>query len=800
MTLHQTVVTVAFAEKSRTLARLAPVLRSGIILDQATLRLDDWQADPGERLDEVLALPWGDKSLIVRSSAAAEDQASQSLAGRFHSAPDVRGRQALADAIEAVFASYGDTTQGNEHVLIQPMLNGVLLSGVAVSREHGSGRPYYVINYCENGDSAAVTGGRTGDTKVVYHFRGSVEMPEGRIGAVIRLLQDVEQLTGSNAVDIEFAFTTDERLPVLLQARPIANCPRHSVATAEHNRTLHRVQEKVARLTAAHPLALGRRSALGVMPDWNPAEIIGTRPRPLAFSLYRTLVMDEVWAQQRRDYGYRDLRGFPLMVDLAGQPFVDIRACFESFIPADLDTAAATRLAEHYMERLLECPDLHDKVEFDIVLSCFTFDLGDRLAALDYAGFTTRERDAIGNGLLSLTKRNLEGTDRPWDRDRAALLGLNDRRRQVMGDNALGPLDRVYWLIADCRRMGTRPFAGLARMGFIAQQMLRSLMTAGLISPEDHRTFMMDLHTVSSQLQQDFTALSRHDFLRRYGHLRPGSYDILSPRYDEAPELYFNDDKGGETGRTVRSAPLGAHGVNLSAEQGRLIDNRLRDAGLDLDTATLFDIMAKAIRDREWAKFEFTRNLSDALALLRHWGETVGLTAEDLSFADIDVVTRCHASAEDPVALFHDSILRGRKRFAITAQTVLPPLIAGPDDVRTFTLPVATPNYISRNQAVGPVVTEPDQGPLDGAIVMLPNADPGFDWLFTHRIAALVTAYGGANSHMAIRASELDLPAVIGAGERLFDTWSRASMLRIDCANHIVSVLPHAGSTQTHRG
>ena len=52
--------------------------------------------------------------------------------------------------------------------------------------------------------------------------------------------------------------------------------------------------------------------------------------------------------------------------------------------------------------------------------------------------------------------------------------------------------------------------------------------------------------------------------------------------------------------------------------------------------------------------------------------------------------------------------------------------------------------------------------------MLLPNADPGFDWIFSRNIAGFVTAYGGVNSHMAVRASELGLPAVIGAGETLY--------------------------------
>ena len=42
---------------------------------------------------------------------------------------------------------------------------------------------------------------------------------------------------------------------------------------------------------------------------------------------------------------------------------------------------------------------------------------------------------------------------------------------------------------------------------------------------------------------------------------------------------------------------------------------------------------------------------------------------------------------------------------------------------------------------------------------------------------------------MAIRSGELGLPAVIGAGEELFQNWSSADRLFIDCATKIVEVL-----------
>ena len=74
-------------------------------------------------------------------------------------------------------------------------------------------------------------------------------------------------------------------------------------------------------------------------------------------------------------------------------------------------------------------------------------------------------------------------------------------------------------------------------------------------------------------------------------------------------------------------------------------------------------------------------------------------------------------------------------------------------------------------------------------IVCIPNADPGYDWLFSHSISGLITAWGGSNSHMAIRASEMGIPAVIGAGENNYKIWSEAKLLYLDCAGRRVEIL-----------
>ena len=106
------------------------------------------------------------------------------------------------------------------------------------------------------------------------------------------------------------------------------------------------------------------------MSDWNPAEIIGSRPKQLAESLYREIVTDKAWSKSRKELGNRDLTGVPLMLVVAGKPYIDVTASFNSFLPSSLDDKSCEELIKAYISRLLRFPELHDKVEFDIVPTC----------------------------------------------------------------------------------------------------------------------------------------------------------------------------------------------------------------------------------------------------------------------------------------------------------------------------------------------------------------------------------------------------------------------------------------------
>jgi len=717
--------------------------------------------------------------VIVRSSAQNEDGAVSSQAGRYDSVLNVAGEERLIQAVEEVIASFSAGVSTQDQIFVQPMLERVAVAGVAFSRLPSGGGPYYVVNYDDrSGRTDVVTAGTGDNLETFLCLRSRIDAAPPALAPVIALMGELESSFGCEAIDVEFAIDGDGQL-YLLQVRQLSVERQGMVADARVADALADVARKVELLSRPHPFLHGSRSIFGVMPDWNPAEIIGLRPWPLSLSLYRELITDAIWAYQRDNYGYQNLRSFPLLVSFHGLPYIDVRVSFNSFVPRDVPSDLASRLVNYYIDRLLAEPQLHDKVEFEIIFSCYTLDLPQRLEKLAANGFSSADINELTGALRRLTNRIIHGDAALWRRDRAKI-DLLAQRLPIIGDAKIDKISRIYWLLEDCKRYGTLPFAGLARAGFIAVQLLQSFVAVGVLSPEEHATFMASVDTVGSRIGYDFAHKTKAEFLARYGHLRPGTYDILSPRYDEAPDLYF-DWTGARTGSAEQPR------FALSIEQLRHIERLLKEHQLDIDVLGLIEFVKAGIEGREYAKFVFTRSLSDALSLIRQLGEEYGLSLEDCAYLDYDAIRTLYSESGSVQERLLESIARGRERHALTRNLVLPPVIASPEEVFAFHLPPSQPNFITRKSVTAPVasVTDPPES-FAGRILFVPSADPGFDWIFTRGISGFVTQFGGANSHMAIRAGELGIPAVIGAGETLFNRWQSAHKLCLDCTNQKV--------------
>jgi phosphohistidine swiveling domain-containing protein len=198
----------------------------------------------------------------------------------------------------------------------------------------------------------------------------------------------------------------------------------------------------------------------------------------------------------------------------------------------------------------------------------------------------------------------------------------------------------------------------------------------------------------------------------------------------------------------------------------------------------LLDYIALAIKAREQAKLAFTRNISDALSALAEWGEDAGFDRQELSFLPIGLVLS-GAGAE----ALRDHIVRERDAYQINRAIRLPHLICEPADIDVVRLPLGHPTFITGAAVTAPVrrLNSVDSTDIDDRIVLIESADPGFDWIFSHKLAGLITKYGGANSHMAIRSAEFGLPAAIGCGELLFETLAKAAVVELDCGSRKIT-------------
>lgn len=804
--------------KADTLDQLQGLVTEAEILDQVVFDVATWEKKP-EAVRTKIRSTFGDSEIAVRSSSVAEDGWQDSCAGSFHSVlhVDPSDDEELTSAITNVVESLreGSGQKHQDQVLIQPVVKNTQMSGVAFTRDLDSGGPYTVINFDDHtGRTDTITSGESVSHRTVYLHEqlddaGRFE-DEKLLRSVKRAIDELRELLNDPPLDIEFAVDGDDTV-VILQVRPLSvHTGTERFDTRDVNDELASAIKTVEELQGNRPLVFGDRTVLGMMPDWNPAEMIGKEPDPLSVSLYRYLITDEIWAKARAESGYRDVRPAPLMVTIAGRPYIDTRVDFNSFLPASLPDDLGDKLVTHYVDRLANNPELHDKIEFDIVFPSLDFAFDDRADQLRTAGFTDQEIETFRTHLRTLTDRIVCGEIATIETQRARLIELGQRRQRLLSespDSWSGEIRRVARLLEDTRDRGTLLFSILARYAFIATSFLRSLVSRGVFTESEHERFREGISTVAHRLTRDLNKMrndeiSEVEFFRRYGHLRPSTYDITTPRYDEAPSKYF--DTSAEmlqseplTLDQQRSSIITDWEPTVSSEAEELffsarneIAQLIDEEGFTFTPEQLYDFIIHSIPLREVGKFEFTRNLSATLTILRSKADYyLGLAPEDLAYVPIETLLSPATENQSPVLKteIERSINHRNKRHQIQRKICVPPVVRNGAELTSFEVNSKDPNFITDNSVTASAVrvdaNNVDRHELAGQIALIPSADPGYDWIFGADIAGLVTKYGGVASHMAIRAAEFGLPAAIGCGEKKYSEVLSADVVELDCEN-----------------
>lgn len=770
--------------KAETLDRIRSNVKKSTILEQYTIGPKLWKEDPEAQISAVKEKFLGEK-IIVRSSSKMEDNWGTSNAGAFKSMLDIdlQDHDQVAAAVDQVFSSYPEDDLYSE-VLIQPFVKDVVLSGVIFTCDLKTGAPYYVINYDDkSGSTESVTAGNKGATRTLYISKTRTDVCnklDPRISKVIMAASELEYILGYNKLDIEFCLDSEGNI-LTFQVRPITiNHPYVLDTNEELSDYIGEAEDQFERWSQPAPQISGQYTFFSNMTDWNPAEIIGTAPDDLAKSLYSYLITDDVWARQRAEFGYRDIRPAPLVHYFCGRPYVDCRSSINSFIPRDLDEATTKRLVTAYLNMLAKDPHLHDKVELDVIFTIWEPNFFNS-AKKRFSGSDVTELD-IHQLETSLKKITIASINR-LDSDLQSISKLG-ARFNLASRNVGSPIEKAYLLLTDCKEYGTLSFAHAARAGFVAIKILRGLVDSKFMSYERMLQFQNSIQTVAGRLQSELSddRFSFSEVLSRYGHLRPGTYDINQLRYSENPDFYLR------SARDYSTKCEGKQIFNFGTSETLGMKKYLQELGCSISIPTLVRYLRSAIYQREETKFVFSKNLSEAIDVIKEFGiSELKLSRNETGFITV----------EDIFALRTGRISIRDMRRQVEARLSsylklrmirLPDFVADASSFWGYEQSAAKGNYITNSSVSAHLVflSEVNVSELENKIICIPNADPGYDWLFGHKIAGLITQYGGANSHMAIRCAEMSIPAAIGVGEKVYQGLNSGKII-LDCRNEKIT-------------
>ena len=190
----------------------------------------------------------------------------------------------------------------------------------------------------------------------------------------------------------------------------------------------------------------------------------------------------------------------------------------------------------------------------------------------------------------------------------------------------------------------------------------------------------------------------------------------------------------------------------------------------------------------------FTKSIDEVFNNLIKFSNEVGISRENLEYISIKNFLNYYSNVdvEKLKKILKSDISQNKKNYKILNLIEFPEFITNVKDLYFQEQRSKIGNYITTKITHGEIVhikKIKDYSILNNKIVFLENADPGYDFIFSHNIKGLITEYGGSNSHMSIRCLELGIPAIIGIGSREFKLILSNNSIEINCKQKYYKIL-----------
>lgn len=695
-----------------------------------------------------------DISLMLRSNSNLEDSFESSNAGKFLTIGPIslKDKTLFIKSVKDVFDSYGK--EKDKSILIQEFVENITQSGVATSFIPGKSLNYYSISISEFGDFDNVTAGTSNNIVRIYLHR-SLEHITHNLSSYKRFfkaIKQVENITQHNSVDIELVNTTNKSF--LVQARPLVSENKNYKNIEKEKLFLLKEMRKFQSLNNDTDGRFGSHNFYSNMSDWNPAEMIGKRPKKLSILLYDYMITRDTWNRQRVQFGYRSFKNSSLMTTFGDSAYIDVKKSLNSFLPKKINSQSCEKIINFQIEQLINNPENHDKIEFKIAESAYNFE--------SYKHLQQKYKNIIDEHEIKIwdeeLKRIFYKSNKIHDANSKIIFEAYKKisNRQII-DQAFFRYVKNYMAL---------PFAHHARIAFLYMSQLKQLLELGVIEETDSNTLLSNIDSISNQMKRDAFLVktnkkSLSDFIKYYGHVRPGNYDIDSKNLRNSIDEIVTPMINNSTMHTKS---------NKDDSAAQKIDKYLKKIDFNFDGQMWVNNFKKSIASRENSKFYYSKGL-------------------DMILCEFEKNEVLHSNFIEKY-LYNQYIYKGFGE-EDHGNVFLPDTINRAEDFFAFKQIKNKPNFQGFGSLQGKLQAinsdNIQSSKLKNSIVLIDSADPGWDWIFSFNIKGLITKYGGPNSHMAIRCAENKIPCVMGLGNSFYDELISYKFLNINFENETIA-------------
>ena len=691
------------------------------------------------------------QKIMIRSNSSSEDKEYSSSAGKYLSIGPIERSdlENIKKSWKMVVGSYEE--QDNQSVIFQNYIENAKSVSVLTSYKVGSDSAYRTFSTYYGSETDAITSGKYSEINNFFMHRSFDILPKKyeKYNVYLKIITQLEDLFKNKQLDIEMVLDKNNS-PQLLQVRPLMGKKLNKKSIFDEKDVIDRNLKNYKKLNKTTADRFGTNQIYSNMSDMNPAEMIGKKPDNIAFGLYKFMFTDTTWNIQRGEFGYRKYSGGKLMELFNNVAYINVNHSLNSFLTRNLQKESCEEIINYQLNKLKENPHLHDSIEFDISRSSYVFDTVEEFSKEYKNIISPSEIIKWHNDLIQIDTQNKSTLEKNKKIILSTFSKLDKSFEYSKKENIK--------LIRDTMAL---PFTHHSRLGFVYFAQLNSLLEKEVISEDQKKLLLLSVNSISTKMKADAYEVkigkkTLEGFLDVYGHIRAGNYNLLSSNLKN--NLNFTESLINNSEQPLEDNIL-PKDIYTNIEEYFTINE------IPLEASAWIDMFQEGISTRENSKFYYTKGID---GILNEVGEKNTSDRELFDLLDIEF------NEENTSDMRLKNVL-------------MPDLITSNEDFYFYEEMSKNGNYIGQGTVIGDVLLIDNEANrpnnLENKIVVIPAADPGWDWIFNYKIKSLITKYGGPNSHMAIRCAEHNIPAILGVGENNFTVISNSKSLEIDFSN-----------------